>query len=64
MPTNPSNRGRGIYFSDDEFSELLEEVAMQNYETRRPVSNSEVVRTFVREGIERNKARRAKGEKP
>lgn len=61
-PKAPSpNRGRGIYFSDVEFEELMDEVAAQIIETRRPVSISEVVRTFVREGIERNQAAREKG---
>lgn len=55
------NRGRGIYFSDTEYEDLMEEVADQISETRRPVSISEVVRTFVTEGIERNRKRRGKG---
>jgi hypothetical protein len=55
------NRGRGIYFSDTEYENLMEEVADQISETRRPVSISEVVRTFVNEGIERNRKRRGKG---
>lgn len=56
------NRGRGIYFSDDEYEQLLEEVALQGFEARKPTSISEVVRQFVRDGIERNQAKRAKRE--
>lgn len=64
MPTNrdgSTNRGRGIYFSDTEYEDLMGEVADQIFETRRPVSISEVVRTFVVEGIARNRKRRGKG---
>lgn len=56
------NRGRGIYFADDEFENLLDEVSAQIVEQRRPVSISEVVRAFVNEGIERNRAKRAGSE--
>lgn len=58
-----ANRGRGVYFDDNEWAKLLEEVSLQNYERKRPVSNSEVVRAAVREFIERQTARREREKK-
>ena len=52
-------RGKGIYFTDEEYDELVRESAYMALERGEPVSLSRLVREAVREFFDKRKGERA-----